>query len=57
MPKLHGIHIRAETEYVYCNGELKLEGKYTNLQCEWIVAVSFFYAKFKMKIKMKNAKS
>lgn len=57
MPKLHGIHIRAETEYVSCNGELKLEGKYTNLQCEWIVAVSFFYAKFKMKIKMKNAKS
>lgn len=49
MPKLHGIHIRAKTEYMSCKGELKLGGKYSKLWCEWVVAVTFFYAKFKIK--------
>lgn len=34
MPKLHGIHIRAKTEHTSCKGKLKLEGKYTQLQCK-----------------------
>lgn len=49
MPKLHGIRIRAKTEYMSCKGELKLGGKYSKLWCEWVVAVTFFYAKFKIK--------
>lgn len=49
MLKFHGIPIRAEIEYMSCKGELKLEGKYTKLWCEWVVAVTFFYAKFKVK--------
>lgn len=49
MPKLHGIHIRAKIDYMSCKGELKLERKYTKLWCERVVAVTFFYAKFKIK--------
>lgn len=49
MPNSHVIHIRAKIEYMSCKRELKLEGKYIKLWCEWVVAVIFFYAKFKIK--------